>query len=454
MGAYATEPQVAPSSPTPALPAEREAHWDPAFLGLLGYLAVEYMRLPAMFPVLIPFQVGKVVLFIGLIGSLMSPARPSKTRANRYLDGTLGWFIAGCLMSALAASHLDETLNPVFVVVQWGVIYFLLRRTVVNAWRLRWFMAFYLLLNLKLAQFAIRQYSYLRAMGDTPDILSVRGVGAGATGFFGNPGDFGVAMCVAWPFALGLLLGETRKTWRFFYLVCFIAFLAAIFLCGSRGALLGACFVGAAVLAKNPRRILGIILVVAVLVAGFYYLPSANKERIQSGFHYRQDATAEIRLRLWRAAWRMFTDHPLLGVGLGNFRVEYATQYRQAPDFAWAPHSIYMQALSELGLAGTVPLVVFWFLISYTNRRTRKLLLAKGVKRNAFEFRLSIALDLALVGYLVSGAFLTVLYYPHLWIIGGLTAGLHIHAPYVPAESAAKTGREKLAADKRLAPVW
>jgi len=34
-------------------------------------------------------------------------------------------------------------------------------------------------------------------------------------------------------------------------------------------------------------------------------------------------------------------------------------------------------------------------------------------------------LNLAMVGYLLSGAFLAVLYYPHLWVLLGLSVGLN-----------------------------
>jgi hypothetical protein len=48
----------------------------------------------------------------------------------------------------------------------------------------------------------------------------------------------------------------------------------------------------------------------------------------------------------------------------------------------------------------------------------------KGEKR-PLEYYLARGLSLAMVGYLISGAFLTVLFYPHLWILCGLSVGLY-----------------------------
>ena len=93
---------------------------------------------------------------------------------------------------------------------------------------------------------------------------------------------------------------------------------------------------------------------------------------------------------------------------------------------AWAPHSIYLQGLAELGILGCLPLLIIFWLPFQLNAKTRKFFRALGKeKTRRFEYQLALGLDLALVAYLVSGAFLTVLYYPHLWFILGLSAALY-----------------------------
>ena len=124
----------------------------------------------------------------------------------------------------------------------------------------------------------------------------------------------------------------------------------------------------------------------------------------------------------------MFRDHPTTGVGMKNFPVlYYATYAKDDPKLkAWVPHSIYVESISELGVVGSGVALVVVFLIFRTNGRTRKRLREIGITGlKDFDFNLSIALDLALVGFLVSGAFLAVLFYPHLWILLGLSAALH-----------------------------
>ncbi len=58
--------------------------------------------------------------------------------------------------------------------------------------------------------------------------------------------------------------------------------------------------------------------------------------------------------------------------------------------------------------------------------------------RRSFEYCLPLGLDLALVGYLASGAFLSVLFYPHLWILLGLSVAANTTANKQPEEQAAE----------------
>jgi O-Antigen ligase len=64
------------------------------------------------------------------------------------------------------------------------------------------------------------------------------------------------------------------------------------------------------------------------------------------------------RYDLWRVAWKQFNQHPLDGVGAGNFTVSYFRERRQSEDVR-QPHSIELQTLGELGLVGGLALLAF-----------------------------------------------------------------------------------------------
>jgi O-antigen ligase len=144
------------------------------------------------------------------------------------------------------------------------------------------------------------------------------------------------------------------------------------------------------------------------------------------------------RIVFWKAGLKMLRDNPLLGVGPRNFSQVRLQEYLdfEGPVKAYVPHSIYIQALSELGLLGTAPMVMLWVLVFRLNSKTRKRLLAQDPgNRRSFEYCLASGLDLGMVGYLSSGAFVAVLYYPHHWLILGLSLGLYTACSAKPPQT-------------------
>jgi O-antigen ligase len=201
-------------------------------------------------------------------------------------------------------------------------------------------------------------------------------------------------------------------------MICFVLFFLAILLCGSRGAVVGAAAIVLVALAKSPKKIGAVLLTVIFVLAIWFVLPDASKERFQSAWDWQHDANASSRVTFWKAGLRMFEDNPIFGVGPGNF-----TQVNGAHR---AAHSLYIQALSESGLVGSIAIVTLWILFFRMNARTRKQALATDAAgHRSFEYCLAFGLNLALVGYLASGAFLSVLYYPHLWILLGLSVAVN-----------------------------
>lgn len=426
MRVQVAEPETIPDVQQRNFVQPREQHWDLAFFGIMAYLVVEYMRLSAQYPILQPLQIGKAVVGITFLGYLVSHQRSGGDRSPVYsIDFAVGILVGVSFISACLAPDQDAAWTTVSDLIRWAMIYFLIGRVVNNPWRLRLFLFLLLLLNLKMAFAAIRGYGQSMQMGMSEVDMAKFGVGAGSVGFFSNAGDFGVAMCVVWPLAAMTFIGETKKIARIIYLVCALGSTAAIFISSSRGALVALVATAAFGWLKNPKRIFAGLLVGLVLLASVYLVSPAYKERLESALHPESDLTANIRLELWKSGLRMFTSHPILGVGPGNFPHFYYSEHNdvESSKIVTAPHNIFIQAASELGLMGLLPVLALMSLLFRINARTRKLLRTSGVDgTKRFEYRMSSALDLALIAFMVSGSFLTVLYYPHLWVLLGMSA--------------------------------
>jgi len=251
---------------------------------------------------------------------------------------------------------------------------------------------------------------------------------SGGSSFFSNSADGGLALCVVWPVAIWLLLSKPKGWYKLVVVAGALLFLAAILLCGSRGAVVGAAAIVLVAVLRNPTKIAAALMLLSLAVGIWFILPEASKQRFESARNPEQDLTAHHRLLLWKAGLEMFADSPLVGVGINNYPLVRRDQY-PIELFTWmatVPHSTYIQALSELGIVGTVPVLLLWWQFFQLNARTRRLILSRGpAARRTFEFGLATALDLSMVGYMASGAFVAVLWYPHLFVLFGLSSALH-----------------------------
>jgi O-antigen ligase len=95
------------------------------------------------------------------------------------------------------------------------------------------------------------------------------------------------------------------------------------------------------------------------------------------------------RYDLWRVALKEFSQHPLLGVGVGNYPAGYY-RYRATNRNLNNPHSLAFSLLSETGIVGTALFVLFlagmaatigsgWRSLPYDTRRSAAALSAAGV---------------------------------------------------------------------------
>jgi O-antigen ligase len=94
----------------------------------------------------------------------------------------------------------------------------------------------------------------------------------------------------------------------------------ALLLTQTRGAWLGACAAGCAVLARLRARLL--LLVPPAVVVLFLLLPSPYRSRVLSSFDLSYHSNAN-RLTMWRTGLAMWRARPLTGVGLGDLQPLY-----------------------------------------------------------------------------------------------------------------------------------
>jgi O-antigen ligase len=261
----------------------------------------------------------------------------------------------------------------------------------------------------------------------------------GAGGLFGNPNDMALNLVAFLPLAIILLLGRAKPLLRCVLAIGTPAILAAIIFSKSRGGTLG--LVGmVAVLLFHIRRVRPsvAVAVVAVTLITIPLLPASFTERMSSIIHPEEDTTGsrEARKRLLREAWQAYLDHPVLGLGAGQFHNYNPTDREET----WREaHNAWLQVASELGTAGVFVfgvIVISGFVAgvqaSRALRRARKQ--GKRSRRSKATERwiaereplelYAAAVIASLTGWLVAAMFASVAYYWTLYLVLGLAITL------------------------------
>jgi len=135
---------------------------------------------------------------------------------------------------------------------------------------------------------------------------------------------------------------------KFLGFVCACAATVAVFLTQSRGGLLA---LGGVLIAGiwflMPRLITRVKLLGGSVLACMLLLPL-----LLNRFERLQDTDDGSRMLIWAAAGALFLDHPLLGVGYGNFRFLSPELVPGAVVGYLDAHNIYLQLLAATGVAG------------------------------------------------------------------------------------------------------
>ena len=117
------------------------------------------------------------------------------------------------------------------------------------------------------------------------------------------------------------------------------------------------------------------------------------------------------------AAWRMFLDHPVLGVGLNNYSTFYQDYSREIGldnrREARDPASLYLQLLAEQGLVGTV--VFLAIIVAVFLQLFRSFSGFKEIRRSD-EMYISAALLAALAGYMFMSLYRNNAYTNVFWV--------------------------------------
>lgn len=150
--------------------------------------------------------------------------------------------------------------------------------------------------------------------------------------------------------------------------------LVALMYNGTRGAWLALVFVLAvygALMQWRTKVLLAMVMVITITGTMLLDVPQIqNRLHTLEDIHFQSNSE---RLLMWQSAWHMFYDHPLLGVGVGNYPEQYQTRYilPQAIERRQTEaHNTALHILAERGIVGFVAFVyLFGYILATAYRR-------------------------------------------------------------------------------------
>ena len=154
--------------------------------------------------------------------------------------------------------------------------------------------------------------------------------------------------------------------------------MVALLLTMTRGAWLAALAgFGALVLLVRSRTLLVAAALVVVALMAFTFVYSDDEGRtlsIQALFSSSPDRNVHTRIELWKTAWQLFLDNPILGVGMGDYSIEAKKMLAGTEGVLTMSdsHNVPLHILATRGLVGFVPFVFFWVTVFRVLIRTMR----------------------------------------------------------------------------------
>ena len=373
-----------------------------AFWMICAYLGFEYVRPQSIIPAIDFLPWTQLTLIGAFLGC--------------FTDRTVKWvsspinillilFLIVILLSSVFAYFPSISYAKLDNYYLWVIIYFLIINIVNTRKRFFIFLCVFLLASFKLSLSLAITWAK-RGFGFTDWGLM------GPLGFFQNSGELTIQMLVFWPVAWAFahsLKPYVSKNWYRLLMLMPITAIMVILGASSRG---GQLALAVQLIVMNYRTVFKpkvLISFAVALVVLWSFLPEAQKERFQT---MGEDKTSQQRILYWENGLEMIKENPLLGVGYFNFAPYFQRYYPEDVlfDRAELPHNIIIQVGTDTGAIG---LAIFLALILIALRKAQRFR-AKGCEIN--QRLIGNCANLSLIGFFVAGQFVTVTYYPFLWI--------------------------------------
>lgn len=383
------------------------------FWAVCIYLILEYVRPQSIYTWLDIFPWAQSFL---LLSFGMALVEKSDVAVKVKITTLIILYGVVVLISSAFAVWPELAFNNLSYYWGWVLAYYAVVRLVNTRHRFFVFFLIYMLCNLKMSQHGFFSWAYRG--------FSFSGWGvSGAPGWFRNSGEFGIQMTIFVPLSVAFIVG-LRGLWgrkrRLFFLFFVVSGIGSIVASSSRGALVGLMASGLWSMKSSKyffKSLFGLLLISMLI---FLVLPAEFKGRFESS---GEDRTSTIRIDRWEKGIDTAFKYPFFGVGHKNWDKYYRKSLDYGQSGTSKTHNIFIESLTEHGFIGLFVLLLLFFTMFRSTKKVRDI-----AGKNSWRFELFIAygMDAATIGLIVSASFVTVLYYPYIWMHAAFIAALYV----------------------------
>lgn len=374
-----------------------------SFWMICGYLFFEFVRPQALFPAISVIPWAQLSL-MGAVAGFFSDQSVKRISSLANVYVTL--FTLFIVISVLTATYPDVAREHLLDFFSWIIVYFLISNIINTKERFYIFLMIYIFAAGKIAIGTSKSWAF-RGFSFTSWGLM------GPKGYFQNSGELAILMLMLFPLAFYLYqaLKAQISRWERWLLTAFwVCPILTILGASSRGAQVALILQLLFMFRKSVFRVKSLLGIIVLGIGINFLLPAEQKERFSN---VGDDRTSQQRLLYWEDGWEMMKDHPLTGVGFYNFAPYFEAYYPEDMLYSRAqlPHNIFIQVGTD---AGFVALFFFILLIVYCLCVPIKVSRSSDV--DAVYKNIAVGLGYGVLGFLVAGQFVTVAYYPFLWV--------------------------------------
>ena len=391
---------------------------DFAFYTAFAYIIFTYLRPQAIYPWfdILPWTQ------LSIVAGLVYLALNGRIRVQ-FTHVLLALYCGVITLSAYQSYYQDYSLSKLHIPLIWAVEVIFFTSAIRGQLQYRLITIAIFLVLFKISFFGARTW-FGRGFGFSDFGIS------GPPGYFTNSGELSLLMAMLAVVSVGYFRAIKPST-RWYYALPITAVMTVL-AASSRGGQLALAIALSLLLFKYAKLNFRYLFLFGLL--GFLGYSLVPEEQMERFYAMGSDNTSQSRLLYWEKGIEMTNENPWLGVGHNAFARYFKDRYKhlQSSDQflqrrSEVAHNSLVQIGSTTGYIGLSLYLALHLHCLMLNRKTRKHIARLGKKAGDKQWMESYAtgLDYTLLCFFIGALFMSVAFYPYIYLMLMLCQCLH-----------------------------